>query len=302
LRICLNDGRAATGVLASAGISGVDAMSRMTAGWSTTSVWKVEAASGGYALRLYQGEEAGVCQREARFMRLAGSHGIPVPGIRAEGIWNGQPYLLLDWISGETIVDAFRARPWRVRQIGRLLGETHADLNQIAVPIGSHATKHAWIDWSAPADDRIREHLLATDLRSDRLLHLDFHPLNILIDSSRISAVIDWTNARVGDPRADVARTLITLRYGPLDPATPVWNRALINIGRREAVRSYLRAYQRVAGPLRNMDVFLAWAAMATVRDLEPKLDRPEIPLDVNYLDGLKCRAHAWQHRAFSML
>src|SRR5438132_39917 len=39
------------------------------------------------------------------------------------------------------------------------------------------------------------------------LLHLDYHLLNVMTDRSRVTGVLDWTNARAGDPRADLART-----------------------------------------------------------------------------------------------
>ena len=42
----------------------------------------------------------------------------------------------------------------------------------------------------------------------ERLLHLDFHPDNVLL-SQRGPVVIDWTNARAGDPAFDVAMTWV---------------------------------------------------------------------------------------------
>ena len=39
----------------------------------------------------------------------------------------------------------------------------------------------------------------------DRLYHGDFHPYNVL------TVIIDWNNAAVGDPLADVARTTLIL-------------------------------------------------------------------------------------------
>jgi aminoglycoside phosphotransferase (APT) family kinase protein len=49
-----------------------------------------------------------------------------------------------------------------------------------------------------------------------RLLHLDLHPFNVLIDTAgRISAVIDWANSAAGDPQLDRARTLSILTLDP---------------------------------------------------------------------------------------
>ena len=46
------------------------------------------------------------------------------------------------------------------------------------------------------------------------LLHFDFHPGNLLFDDGDLAAVIDWTNAIVGDPRLDLGRTYACLQFG----------------------------------------------------------------------------------------
>ena len=47
----------------------------------------------------------------------------------------------------------------------------------------------------------------------DRLLHLDLHPFNVLVDESgQVSGVIDWANAAAGHPDLD--------RPGPLPSST----------------------------------------------------------------------------------
>jgi aminoglycoside phosphotransferase (APT) family kinase protein len=43
---------------------------------------------------------------------------------------------------------------------------------------------------------------------SERLLHMDFHPDNVLLSPSG-PVVIDWTNARRGTPALDVAMTWV---------------------------------------------------------------------------------------------
>jgi Phosphotransferase enzyme family len=49
----------------------------------------------------------------------------------------------------------------------------------------------------------------ADALPGDDLVHVDFHPGNILVDRGRISGVVDWDGAGRGDRRLD----LVTLRY-----------------------------------------------------------------------------------------
>src|SRR5438046_2076220 len=80
--------------------------------------------------------------------------------------------------------------------------------------------------------------------RRDVLLHLDFHPLNVLVSGKQVSAVLDWANARAGDPRADVARS-----YSILVVAPPRQSRA-VELLRRLLAAAYRRGYEREAGPL----------------------------------------------------
>ena len=48
------------------------------------------------------------------------------------------------------------------------------------------------------------------------LLHLDLHPLNILLDQDdQVTAVLDWANASAGPAEYDRARTATILRFDP---------------------------------------------------------------------------------------
>ena len=59
--------------------------------------------------------------------------------------------------------------------------------------------------------------ILAAVSPGDRLLHLDLHPDNVIL-SPVGPFVVDWTNARRGDPAADVALTwlIVATNGGPL--------------------------------------------------------------------------------------
>jgi hypothetical protein len=71
-------------------------------------------------------------------------------------------------------------------------------------PLRSHGRRSArLLDW---IHDVGRS---APDIDGDDLVHLDYHPGNILVSGNRISGVIDWDGARRGDRRFD----LVTLRF-----------------------------------------------------------------------------------------
>jgi aminoglycoside phosphotransferase (APT) family kinase protein len=61
---------------------------------------------------------------------------------------------------------------------------------------------------------------LADMPEGERLCHGDFHPMNILGDMAQ-PLVIDWADARRGDPAADVARSYLILMLHAPQLATP---------------------------------------------------------------------------------
>jgi aminoglycoside phosphotransferase (APT) family kinase protein len=130
-------------------------------------------------LRRYRG--IGFPKREALVMEHARRDGYPVPRvveIRDDG-------LVLERIDGPSMWEDLRRRPWRVRRQMRLLAELHLRLQEIEAPAGI-----------APAGE------------GGTLLHLDFHPANVLLSSDG-PMVIDWTNARSGPGALDTAMTWV---------------------------------------------------------------------------------------------
>jgi Ser/Thr protein kinase RdoA (MazF antagonist) len=92
----------------------------------------------------------------------------------------------------------------------------------------------------------------------DRLCHGDFHPMNVLGDLEQ-PVVIDWPDARRGDPAADVCRSWLLLKLHAEDMAEP-----------------YLDAYCRVGDPPR--EAIFGWlpyiAAARLVENVPGETDR----------------------------
>jgi tRNA A-37 threonylcarbamoyl transferase component Bud32 len=117
--------------------------------------------------------------REALVMEHARRHGYPVPPV----LEVRPDALVLDRIDGPTMMDDLRRRPWTLPRHASLLARLHEQLHSIAAPP------------SLPAAGA-----------GDRLLHLDLHPNNVILSPGG-PVVIDWTNARRGEPALDVAFT-----------------------------------------------------------------------------------------------
>jgi aminoglycoside phosphotransferase (APT) family kinase protein len=111
--------------------------------------------------------------REAEVMEHARAHGYPVPGV----VTGLDDALVLERVDGRTMLADLRRRPWAIAGHARTLAELHARLHEIP-------------------------------FEGERLIHLDFHPDNVLL-SSRGPVVIDWANSRAGEPALDVAMTWV---------------------------------------------------------------------------------------------
>lgn len=85
-----------------------------------------------------------------------------------------------------------------------------------------------------PSLDWLQEHIADVEFGRPSLIHMDFHPYNVLLRPDGAAFVIDWTSAQVSDYRFDLAWTLLLMSsYGDGNP------------GVRELV---LDEYERIAG------------------------------------------------------
>src|SRR4051794_20089198 len=178
----------------------VQSMTPTTGGFAT-SVWRVKTPVGRFALRAFAPHETAVLEREYIALRAADAAGLPIARVHALGTWHDRPSMLLDWVAGRPLLDALRAEPWRLVQLGQAFGRVQRALHQIPAPPELRAD---WMNWPRPAESAVAQRLHGLPRRTDRLLHLDYHPLNVMVDGAQVTAVIDWTNVHRGDPRADL--------------------------------------------------------------------------------------------------
>jgi aminoglycoside phosphotransferase (APT) family kinase protein len=162
----------------------------MTTGLAHGRASEVIDLGDGTVLRRFK--DGGNPERETMVMRHAAAHGYPVPrvvDVRDDG-------LVLEKVAGGTMLKWALRRPWTMPRHAATLADLHERLHAIPAPAELPA---------AGARD------------GDRLLHLDLHPENVLLTRDG-PVVIDWTNARRGEPALDVALTWVILATsgGPL--------------------------------------------------------------------------------------
>jgi aminoglycoside phosphotransferase (APT) family kinase protein len=161
-------------------------------------------------------EEPDVAVREAEALRvLAGTdHGLPLPELVAvdeTGAEAGAPAVLITALPGRVDWAPRELGPWLDRLVA-LLPPIHAvrvpgevelrpyrpyELGRELAPPRWTRYPRAWAraiaayEGPAPSAERV-------------FVHRDFHPGNVLWRRGRVSGLVDWANASVGAPEADV--------------------------------------------------------------------------------------------------
>ncbi|MEX2246631.1 MAG: phosphotransferase [Dehalococcoidia bacterium] len=194
---------------------------------------------------------------EFDILRLAEAAGIPAPRpllLDAKGELFGVPALVLSYISGRPLFASKNVGPW-TDSLARALQTVHAvtpdrfDLSGLSVYLREGMQERIEHEWT-PAQT---EPLLAEihpvleaglgqiDFSAPTLVHDDYWPGNTIWYRGRLAAIVDWTAAELGDPRADVAqcRVDLTISHGI------------------EVADAFRRDYERLAGrPLHGLWFF----------------------------------------------
>ena len=178
---------------------------------------------GGKVLRRYRVVlPPGTVEREATVMRHLRASGYPVPDVfDAAG-----SDLVMERLHGVTMLDDLERRPWRVDRHAGTWTEMHRRLG--AVPVGDLAAAGVATRFGA----------------SEVVVHLDFHPDNIMLTADG-PIVFDWTNAALGPPAADVAFSWLIAATSTVDG--PWWLRTVVRLLRGRLVDRFVDGCGRSA-------------------------------------------------------
>jgi hypothetical protein len=127
-------------------------------------------------------------------------------------------------------------RPWTIPHQGRVLAELHRRLHELAAP-----------DWMVDAPVG----------QGSQMLHLDLHPLNVMI-GPRGPCVIDWARTSRGDPAVDVALAWVLMDVGEVSPGRFIG--AILGKARSTLVKNFLRSFD-LDEVKRRLPEVVAWKA-----------------------------------------
>jgi Ser/Thr protein kinase RdoA (MazF antagonist) len=150
---------------------------------------------------------------------------LPVPRVLDRADFGDHTALLLERLPGRPAGELALGGPEQARAAGLACGRVYDVLARVAAPAGLRTAPGA----PEPAGPG-----------PGRLLHLDLHPLNVLVsdDGAVVTGVLDWANTHAGDPVLDRARSWAILTLDPMARearALPGW--AALAAGWTEAGR-----------------------------------------------------------------
>jgi aminoglycoside phosphotransferase (APT) family kinase protein len=244
----------------------------ITRGWETyiytfrlASPLPDERFAGPLILRIYAGSPEGaarIAQLEYQAQAFVRQRGFPAPTpllLDTEDTVFGRPFMVMERVPGRPMLDLLLERPTLLPRMARLLADTQVQLHRIDpadapfrrdVPLLDRlleeyrqAADQFGLEGLRPGVEWLKTHR-PPDEGDVRIVHKDFHPINVMVEGDTVSGVLDWPNVDIADRHADLGFTLFLLEAEAAEPRG-LWQRLVVGLGRRLLTRLYLRAYCR---------------------------------------------------------
>ena len=204
--------------------------------------------------------------------------GVKAPAVRELIQVQGRNGLIYERVTGESMLDLFQRKPWKMFTYARLLAKLHAQMHESVfngegIPLQRKRLQNK-ISHADALSALLKTSLLnalASLPDGNRVCHGDFHPANVLL-SGNDARVIDWMDAARGNPLADVARTsIIFLGAAETEELPNPFVKALVKIFHSIYLSHYFRL--RPGGT----DEYIRWLPIVAGARLDeniPELER----------------------------
>jgi aminoglycoside phosphotransferase (APT) family kinase protein len=207
-------------------------------------------------LKLFRPQYGYAAEMEAERTRAVHEAGIPAPRFFDIVELGNRRGIILERVEGRTLVEEMMAGRTDARSAGAITAEVQAAVNDMAADLPRLSDV---VDLGALTD-------------GSAVSHLDLHPGNVIM-SPRGPVVIDWVNAHLAAAAADVARSVMTIRYqglgllgadGGLDEERRV---------RTEVLHGYTDRLRDLSDPPDGLD---QWLGRTAARLLAAEPDNPD--------------------------
>jgi aminoglycoside phosphotransferase (APT) family kinase protein len=191
----------------------------------------------------------------------------------------GGPFLIMEQIPGRTLVQFLSYHPLFIWPMAYQMAKAHINLHELS-PDAFPGTKESFLSRRLREIENLIEHhhLLGLEAGLDWLkrhrppepekpsiLHLDFHPLNVMRLPGGGLIVLDWPEADLGDFHADLGTTAVLMDCCPVGDMS-LFDQLVLPIGRTLFPFFYWYEYKK-RRPV-DEDRLNYYKALATLRRL----------------------------------
>ncbi|SEC04378.1 aminoglycoside phosphotransferase family protein [Paenibacillus sp. GP183] len=183
--------------------------------------------------------------------------------------------LIYERIMGPSMLAIMQSSPLKIADCARKMAQLHHNIHRCGtdkLPPQKDLLEKAIRDSSDLLKEKTESvcSFLLTLPSGNRICHGDLHPDNILMTSSKTVA-IDWTNANIGNPLCDIARTCLMIRSPFIPPSTSKKMTLAIRVVKKLLHNTYLKEYSRVSNcNIADIDSWILPVAAARLREKVP--------------------------------
>ena len=160
-----------------------------------------------------------IARDEYRLLGKLHEAGLPVPEALALDESHEPPFLITSFVEGAPRMRADNLEPF-CQQLAATLSAIHA--LELELPFLPRLEDRLLADMNAPGAGRIQAGLRAAyarlSMNAPTLLHGDFWLGNLLWQGETLAGIIDWEDAMLGDPLADLGKSRLEMLWtlGPM--------------------------------------------------------------------------------------
>jgi len=165
-----------------------------------------------------------------------------------------QTGLVIERVEGKTLISLASDKPGIVFKVPELMANLQINMHNTGTSVIQSYKMMVWnalstdpLNFLSQEDKAVVLDFLETLPDGDSILHLDYHPDNIISDT-REATIIDWMTAARGAPAADIAATLYLLNEGEMIPGLNRIVAFLLESIRKLICSRYLKIYKNKTG------------------------------------------------------
>ena len=165
---------------------------------------------------------------------------------------DGRQGIIYEYIEGKTLVEIATTKPFLVVKEMKEFTKLHAEMHKCTINgLSDINSDLRYILSKSKYLDKNQKEILLAKLEKmtsgNALCHMDYHPDNIMKTEKGL-IVIDWITAGIGNPHADIARTLYILKRGSPVSDLSIITKLVIKIFQLFVSRIYYKTYKKLTG------------------------------------------------------